>query len=258
MRRVTSLVLSLSVILSISLVITTDSLAKIRMFGSSSSGGTGNPSNFYEVDPSTGSVALIGPIGFNRVGALATHPTTGVIYAAGERASDSSWVLITIDPTTGVGSEVAQLGNPGPITDIAFRSDGTLFLHRPASPFTEIYTISVSLGSVAPLETLGGTSFIGSTGVFGGGGGLAFTPSDSLILQVTANPDDNFYEINQSNGAATFLTSTSSTVLVAKAMKFHPTTGDLYVVDIVVGGMGGGPYRSWPGRHHFRLHPCRQ
>jgi len=182
MERVTYLILSLSIILTVSLILPTDSLAKIRMFGSSSSGGTGNPSNFYEVDPATGAVALIGPIGFNRVGAMATHPTTNVIYATAERASDSASVFITINPITGEGREQFPTGIPSDIMDMTFRSDETVFLHlqtfRTGDAITEIYATTIPGAPASPQRPLGGLTFIGDTGVNGSGGGLAMTDTD--------------------------------------------------------------------------------
>ena len=81
------------------------STAGFRLYGSTSSGsGSGSPSSFYEIDLATGDTTLIDTIGFRRVGAMATHPLTGVIYAIGERNAGLVPVLITIDPVTGLGS----------------------------------------------------------------------------------------------------------------------------------------------------------
>jgi hypothetical protein len=51
------------------------------LYGTTSSAGSGNPSSFYTINPATGAATLVGAIGFNRVGAMDVHPTTGVIYA---------------------------------------------------------------------------------------------------------------------------------------------------------------------------------
>ena len=119
----------LLVVLGGLLLLPPDSDAGFHLYGSSSSGsGSGGPSSFYEIDIATGDATLIDTIGFRRVGAMATHPSTGVIYATGER-NDGFFVpvLITIDPVTGLGTEVGETGIQNRITDLDFRSDGKLF-----------------------------------------------------------------------------------------------------------------------------------
>ena len=97
-------------------------------------------SSLHRVNPQTGRATPVGAIGFDAVGGMAFHPLTGILYAVGQRAGTTSFitpgphVLITIDPATGVGTEIglftAPLGCPFPgcrVDDLAFRPDGVLY-----------------------------------------------------------------------------------------------------------------------------------
>ena len=82
------------------------------LYGAGQSGpsGTDSPGQFYSIDPVTGVASAIGTgIGFDRIGGMDIHPVTGLIYATAERPNSDTSVLITIDPSTGVGTEVALL-----------------------------------------------------------------------------------------------------------------------------------------------------
>lgn len=84
--------------------------------------GEPGPSSLYAIDPATGIATLIGPIGFNGVGAM-TFGADGALYAAaaGENPPGSNpkrAILIRIDPTTGAGTFIGEIGsqsNPGEI-----------------------------------------------------------------------------------------------------------------------------------------------
>ena len=72
--------------------------------------------------PIDGRSPLVGAIGFNNVGGIAAHPSTGVLYGV----SNSPTVrLLTINISTEAGTIVGALGSGMP-TDIAFNSAGTL------------------------------------------------------------------------------------------------------------------------------------
>ena len=66
--------------------------------------GPDEPSFLYQIDPSTGKATEIGTgIGFERISGMDFDPSTGTLYATGEKADGSDRViLITIDPNTGV------------------------------------------------------------------------------------------------------------------------------------------------------------
>src|SRR5687768_2882423 len=87
--------------------------------------GTNGIADLYQIDPTTGGSALIGSTGFERVGGIDFDPLTGQLYGFGERDDGSDeQVLITIDPTTGAGTEVGPT-NTGPARRPTSRSAAT-------------------------------------------------------------------------------------------------------------------------------------
>jgi Bacterial Ig domain len=95
-------------------------------------GGGGNASTkLYTLDPANGQIlSTPGLIGYPVTG-LAIQPGTGVLYGV---TTGTDPRLITINKATGTGTVVGSLFNPlpspcltGPIADITFASDGTLY-----------------------------------------------------------------------------------------------------------------------------------
>ena len=72
--------------------------------------------NLTTLDPTTGLVTTIGPLGFDmaRFNGMDISPFTGIMYAiSGQSSSDPQGNLYTIDKTSGLYSLVGQVGNPG-------------------------------------------------------------------------------------------------------------------------------------------------
>jgi hypothetical protein len=153
-------------------------------------GSTGvTSSTLHTVHPETGVGTLVGSINFNNVGAMGFHPTTKVLYAEAARPADNVRVLISINRTTGAGTEIGPTG-VGAAAGLAFRSDGTLFLY---STSHSLYTVSLTTG-VATL--------VGATGNPGNGGnGIAFDAAGTLYH---SNRDES-HTLNTTTGVASFL-----------------------------------------------------
>lgn len=166
------------------------------LFGSAFSGLNG-PATLYAIDPSTGTATAIGTgIGFNRVGAMDFHPTTGVLYATGQN-SDNTPLLITIDVTTGAGAEVGPTGISGNIADVSFRSDGTLFAYDATVFNHTLYTVNL---------TTGAASLVGSTGLSSNGGnGIGI---DGAGVLYHSNRDFS-HTLSQTAGTATVVAAIS-------------------------------------------------
>jgi hypothetical protein len=132
----------------------------------------------YTVNPTTAAFTSVGDIttstGAIGMTGMAFDPLNGILYGVtGLESPTSPRNLVTINPATGAAAIVGalmDLANPGSsvgLTDISFRSDGTLFGITPGT----LYTIN--------LGTAGLTS-IGSTGENPPGGRLAFNSTGTL------------------------------------------------------------------------------
>ena len=138
-------------------------------------GSKGASGVLYTVDPLTAASTMVGPIttsaGAIGMTGLAFDPLNGVLYGiTGLESPNSPRNLVTINPATAaatvVGTLTSTFGTTG-LTDISFRSDGTLFGISPST----LYTINLGTGALTS---------IGSTGENPPGGGLAFNSSGTL------------------------------------------------------------------------------
>jgi hypothetical protein len=181
-------------------------------------------SDFYSIDPTTGTATLIGPVGFSSVSGMAFHPTTGVLYAVGFNSSGTH-VLLTIDRATGVGTAVGSTnvstasGCSDRVSDISFRSDGTLYAY--AESCDQVGVINTSTGAF---------TLLGSTGQVDTGNGIAFSPGDVLFHAggVNVGTLDQTTGVLTPGAALTF----PGTCLFGRvnAMDFQPGSGALFVV----------------------------
>lgn len=126
--------------------------------------GGGNPtSDLYTVNPATGAMTSVGPIGFAMTG-LAQDPTTEILYGI---TSFNSAVhpqsLVAVDNASGAGTFIAAESGVGrPWTDIAFDSAGNLY----------------ALGQGRRLLLVNKTTGVGT--LLGAGGGATFGGALSL------------------------------------------------------------------------------
>jgi hypothetical protein len=159
---------------------------------------------------------IIGPIGFQRVGALDFSPS-GTLYGVGFNGTQT--VLITIDTATGAGTQVGSLGiGNAPVQDIAFRpSDGVLF--------------GYAVGTIITIDTTTGlATIVGDTGSFPLGNALAFRGTTLF----NAN-EAELRTIDQTTGQPTVVTNITyhpafGQIPRPPAMKFDPTGTTLYAL----------------------------
>jgi hypothetical protein len=197
------------------------------LYGSRYAGEDG-PATLYRIDPATGDATVIGPIGFERCGGMDFN-AVGTLFATAEQTdgSDTS-VLITINPMTGAGTEVGEIGAALAETffDISFRnSDGILF----SSTFYENFVGCIALNTINTATGMG--TLIGDTLTCAPGNAIAFSPTD-ILFHCNVDNDGMLYTLNQSTGQATNVTPLhfpgSFTGPVVNAMEFHPETGVLF------------------------------
>jgi hypothetical protein len=195
------------------------------LYGTTTSG-PGTPSALWTIDPTTGVASSVGAISFSNVGAIAADPSSGILYATGERPAGNVPVLITVDRATGLGTEIGPTGVASNITDLSFdRDTGVLYGHRPqggAGSITNVYTIDLSTGAA---------SLVGPTERTGLGGALEFSRLNTPYLCL----DTQMYRVVTLTGFAP-----KHVVLVfsapidnaprVKAMSVHPFTHVFYAL----------------------------
>ena len=177
----------------------------------------------WTIDPLTGSGRLMGRI-TEATGEIYTFSSamdfdsSGTLYAIGFR-SPGGWRLFSVDPITGVSTDVAPMsGSLNKSPGMSFRnSDNQLFVHRSL----KLHTVDI--------VTAVGSAMSPSSGVTGAGQGLAFSPSDTLFYA----GGDNLNTLDPVTGAGTFEAAFSFPEVAdnnprINAMDFQPGTGVLF------------------------------
>jgi hypothetical protein len=196
------------------------------LYGAANIGPDG-PSVLYSIDPATAVPTLIGPIGFERVSGIAFNASQ-TLFGTGERQDGSNTsVLMTINPCTGVGTEVGPtlINSDGfaTITDISVRkSDGTVFAFLAGSPLP-------SSNGLAILNTSTGAHTLLKSYEQLSGGALAFSPG-SVLFNVYGS---NLETLNTTTGAMTLVAPLSFPASISanspiNALDFQPGTGILF------------------------------
>lgn len=145
-------------------------------------------STLYELNPADGSIiSTIGSTGVSGMTALASHPSTGVMYGITTGGGGCTNSLYTVDLASGAATLVGSLGVAGGKPDAAFRSDGVLFTYSTADYF--LYTVDLATGAASP---------VGDTGVSAWDISLTF---DGATLVMTDGA--TVYTVNTSTGLAT-------------------------------------------------------
>ena len=192
-------------------------------------GGSTN-SNLYIINPANGAViSTVGPIGFAITG-MAVHPVTGVLYGSTSGNSPSNpRSLITINKTTGAGTLVGQMSALGPVADITFTPDGTLYgWLEPGQD--DLVTINLTTG----LATV-----VGNSGLSTFGSGIASDASGTLYF-AGDGANQELRTVNRTTGLTTVVATMSGSPQPSDAipaLAFQPGTGVLFGLD----GLDGNP-----------------
>ncbi|MCB9779799.1 MAG: IPT/TIG domain-containing protein [Alphaproteobacteria bacterium] len=177
--------------------------------------------NLYCINPETGTVTEIGPIGYAVTG-LAAGPD-GILYAT-EAAQRGDAHLLTIDPTTGAGTAVGLLYDSvstevihGSIPDIAFAGSTLVGWSEESinSSYDDMVTIDTTTGVVTQFS---------STSPSSANTGMASTPDGTVFLMPGGMFDGSYvYTLDVATGVATAL-------------------GPVSVSDLETGGRASGAY----------------
>lgn len=127
-------------------------------------------SDLYVLDPATGILTSIGPLGFAVTG-MAWDPTTLTMYGVTSGNSGANpRSLITIDLITGVGTLVGAFGFP--LGDISCDGGGNLFGWRVSGTPHGLYSINKSTGVATNVAVNNGPGTLGGALTFDGAGNL--------------------------------------------------------------------------------------
>lgn len=180
----------------------------------------------YTLDPMTGQPTEVGTIeGYTRCTGLDIHPLTGEFFAVCDEngeLDDGPLMpltrngvfgphLLKLNPNTAQATDVGalDLSRGDFVSDISFRSDGTLFAHlnslENGEAATETNTINANSLAIINTNTANVT-ILGETGSEDMFSAIGFTNTDSLI-QCTDNDDfpGVVNMLNQTTGQASFL-----------------------------------------------------
>lgn len=156
--------------------------------------GSGSASDLYTMNSTTGVGTSVGPTGYSITG-LAFHPATSALYGVtGGSDPTNPKSLLLIDKTTGAATLIGALGSTGPIPDICFTSDGTLW-GVDSTGTSHLYTINLSTGAATSIGSLGRSTF---------GNGIESDALDNLILFPRGSHGD-YHSVNKTTGALTLL-----------------------------------------------------
>jgi hypothetical protein len=192
--------------------------------------------NLYTVDPASGALTLVGPIGFKVTG-LAFAPD-GTLYGVEAVGQSGAGVpnLLTISTVTGAGTVAGALvdamADPVYIGDISFHGSRLFGVDRLSpSGFFEIDLVTtpglVTLISNLPIEM--------------GLKNLATSPAGSLftIESRTTDPEGTLYRVDEATGVATLVSVLSGDAFVGGALGWCASTflaGTFFALD---GGSDG-------------------
>jgi hypothetical protein len=203
------------------------------------------------INASTGASSVLGSSGFGRLNSLATN-SAGVLYSATDNADNVTGpdFLLTLNPTTGAGTSVAQLsfGTVDPdVRSMAFRpSDGALFAINAGggsnTSANSLFRIDPATGVGTQIAALGG---LGVQGLDFSAGGVLFGWSGTLGL----------ITIDATTGAVTDVNSglvgalMQSIAFDASGNLFGASETTLFSIDVATGvqTLIGGDFSSLRG-----------
>lgn len=148
-------------------------------------------STLYRINPDSGSAFAVGSMHVSDCGGLARDPLTGTLYASGRDPVTGLESLWTVDTTTGAAALIGPMGVQS-TSDLAFRSDGTLFSFHLLDDLGGQWTVGVVD------RATGAVSIVGPSGTAGAGNGIEF---DAMGRLLHAN-DFTVNRLDQSSGAA--------------------------------------------------------
>jgi hypothetical protein len=196
------------------------------LFGISNGFGVVGDTQVYEINPATGAISnpkeiALASFTVTHGLSLTAHPTTGVLYGIIQTTGQVRR-LVTIDPTTGVATQVGAFPNNLRFSSLAFRPNGTLIGvtgdGSAASPET-LFDISTTNASTTLLTALGN----------GGDGETIAMHPNGLLYHSSGNNTALFESVNLTSFVVTPIGSATGEMF---AMGYFPDTNQFLGSDI--------------------------
>jgi hypothetical protein len=196
------------------------------LYGISNGFGTAANNRIYQINPANGDLSNITQVtlsGFtiNSSQALAADPLTNTLYAVVQTGTGpSNRRLITVNPTTGVGTDIGSLSNS--FSSLAFKADGTLIGvtgDGDATAPETLFQINKANASTSVLFALGN----------GLDGETIAMHTNGLLYHSSGNSVALFESVNLTTQAVTPIGSATGE---AFAMGYSVANGQMYLSDI--------------------------
>lgn len=190
-------------------------------------GGSNNTSNLFTINPVTGAITVIGPIGYAITG-LVYDPTTETLFGSTSANSAADpFSLISIDRDTGDGTLIGSTGLANPVGDIACDASGNLWGWRAGNN-----SCLVSIDKLTGVATtIGATGFFGGVVEFVGNALYWFPRSTGGFVSV----------VNLATGALVQIVVMTGSNPLSSGSSYHDGTmylcgnGRLFSVDLLTG-----------------------
>jgi hypothetical protein len=151
-------------------------------------GVAGAPSTFYAINPANGQVyGQVGSSGTVCLSGLAIQPGSGTLLALQGQLSPtgtSAKRLFRIDRNSGLATPIASMANTHAISDVAMRSDGTLFGFAINGAIKKLVTINTATAALAEIGAVNNITNVCLT--FGTNGTLYLARTNALFTVNTA------------------------------------------------------------------------
>jgi len=178
------------------------------------------------IDTTTGSWTSLGNAGFDKCNSLA-RDSAGVFYSAADPGVGVA--LITIDSSTGAGTQVALLSTELSVRALAFSPSDVLYAVHVGAEGNELWIIDT---------TTGNTTLVGEMG-FGSVQCMAFHPTNGTLY--AADNTEGLLTVDPATGVATDVnggvggTGDVQTITVVPDGTIFGVRNDLYSIDPVTG-----------------------
>jgi hypothetical protein len=192
----------------------------------------------YAVNPEDAQSNLLGSIGFSGVTALEFLGDGRLVGSAKDDDGIFTAILIEINPSTGLGSEIGLIGVSNDDTSCG-RAPGLTYDATTDTLFATGFNCKLGGGFLQSInQATGDGTLIGSTAPYEGVGyGIAIRDDGVIFVTSALQGTGHLFTVDPSNGDPTFVGNIGVDFPERRinALAFHPITGELYGTTVQAG-----------------------